>query len=216
MVDPQLFILFLLASLVLLLTPGPAVLYIMSKSIEQGKKAGLVSVLGIGVGNLVHVTAAAFGFSLIIMKSIVLFTAIKIIGAGYLIYLGIKAIRQKSGFNFEQVEKTELNVKKTFIDGIIVNVFNPKTALFFLAFIPQFINVAYGNILFQTIFYGASFTLLALLSDAIYVLLSEKIRTLLRRNVKFQIYQRYVIGSVYVLLGLLTLLTDTKIEAKKQ
>ena len=105
MIDIQLFIVFIFASLVLLLTPGPAVLYIMSKSIEQGKKAGFASILGIGIGNIIHVIAAALGLSIIIMKSITLFTTIKILGAAYLIYLGIKAFRQKSNFNIGDIEK---------------------------------------------------------------------------------------------------------------
>ncbi len=209
MIDIQLFFLFLIASLILLLTPGPSVLYILSRSIEQGKKAGFISILGIGVGNIIHVIAATLGLSLIIMKSIFLFNVIKAIGAAYLVYLGIKAFRQKTDFNFGNTNLDEVNLKNIFIDGVIVNVFNPKTAMFFLAFIPQFLNVGYGRITLQTLFYGLSYSILALLTDAIYVLLSAKVRDAIRKSIKFRLYQKYIIGSVYLILGFLTLFTNS-------
>jgi threonine/homoserine/homoserine lactone efflux protein len=215
MIDFQLFSLFIITSMVLLFSPGPAVLYVISKSIEHGPKAGIASVLGIGIGNLVHVIAAALGLSVIIMQSITLFTIVKIIGAFYLIFLGIKSFRQKQTLNFDNVEKTKSNLKKTFIDGIIVNVFNPKAAMFFIAFIPQFLNIEYGHIPTQIIFYGITFTLLALVADTMYVLLSGKIRNLISENAKFQLYQKYIIGSIYMILGLLTIMTDFNPKSEK-
>ena len=134
MIDTQLFSLFLIASLTLLLTPGPAILYIVSRSIQQGKKAGIASVLGIAMGTVIHILAATLGISLIIMQSAILFNAIKLAGAAYLIYLGIKTFRQKGTINFEEIKESNSSLRKVFIDGIIVNTFNPKTALFFPGF----------------------------------------------------------------------------------
>ena len=208
MIDPQLFILFLIATIILLLTPGPAVLYITSRSIEQGRQAGFASVLGISVGTLFHILATTCGLSLIVMNSPMLFNAIKVIGATYLIYLGIKTYRQNQLFNFDSLEATKSDLKKVFVDGIIVNTFNPKAIIFFIAFIPQFLNVEYGHIAQQTLFYGVCFFFLAMSSDILYVLISEALRKFLQRSASFLKYQKYIVGSIYVGLGLLTLFTN--------
>lgn len=208
MIDPQLFSLFLLASIALLLTPGPAVLYITSRSIEQGRQSGFASVLGISVGTLFHIAATTCGLSLIVMKSPFLFNAIKIIGAAYLVYLGIKTYRQNQLFNFDNLEVSKPDLKKVFIDGIIVNTFNPKAIIFFLAFIPQFLNIEYGNIALQTLFYGVAFFVLAMISDIIYVLMSQPLRKFLQKSKSFQHNQKYIVGSIYVALGVLTFFTN--------
>ena len=208
MIDPQLFTLFLIATIILLLTPGPAVLYITSRSIEQGRQAGFASVLGISVGTLFHILATTCGVSLIVMNSSILFNAIKIIGAAYLIYLGFKTYQQDQLFNFDDLEATKPDLKKVFVDGIIVNTFNPKAIIFFIAFIPQFLNIEYGHIAQQTLFYGVCFLCLAISSDIFYVLLSQPLRKLLQRSTNFQRYQKYIVGSIYVGLGLLTLFTN--------
>ena len=208
MIDPHLFGLFLIATLILLLTPGPAVLYITSRSIEQGQQAGIASACGISIGTIFHILATTFGLSILIMKSVFLFNAIKIIGAGYLVYLGIKTYQQKQLFNFDALGSVKPDLKKAFLDGIIVNTFNPKAIIFFLAFIPQFLNVAYGHIPMQTLFYGIVFFVLAFISDMMYVFLSQPLRKWLQRNRNFQQYQKYIVGSIYVALGLLTLFTN--------
>jgi len=207
MIDPQLFTLFLLATIFLLLTPGPAVLYITSRSIEQGKQAGFASVFGIAIGNLFHVIATTCGLALIVQNSPMLLNIIKFIGAAYLVYLGIKTYQQNQLFNFDSLEATTPNLKKVFIDGIIVNTFNPKAIIFFLAFIPQFLNLEYGNIPLQTLFYGVSFLVLAFISDVLYVLVSLPLRRFLQRSKGFLQYQKYIVGSIYVLLGFLTFFT---------
>lgn len=208
MIDPQLFTLFLIATLVLLLTPGPAVIYITSRSIEQGRQAGFASVLGISIGTLFHIAATTCGLSLVVMNSPLLFNAIKIIGAAYLVYLGIKTYRQNQLFNFDTLEAAKPDLKKAFIDGIIVNTFNPKAIIFFLAFIPQFLNLEYGHIALQTLFYGISFLVLAVSSDMLYVLMSQPLRRFLQRSESFQQYQKYIVGSIYVALGVLTFFTN--------
>ena len=208
MIDPQLYTLFLISAIILLLTPGPAVLYITSRSIEQGKQAGFASVLGISIGTLFHILATTCGLSLLVMQSPILFNTIKIIGAGYLVYLGIKTYLQKQLFNFDDLESRQTNLKKVFIDGIIVNTFNPKAIIFFLAFIPQFLNLEYGHIAMQTLFYGLSFLVLAVSSDILFVLLSQPLRKFLQRSINFQQYQKYIVGSIYVVLGVLTFFTN--------
>ncbi len=209
MIDPQLFTLFLVSAIILLLTPGPAVLYITSRSIEQGKQAGFASVFGISVGTLFHIAATTFGLSLIVMNSPILFNTIKIMGAGYLIYLGFKTYLQEQLFNLDNLEASKPDLKKVFIDGIIVNTFNPKAIIFFIAFIPQFLNVEYGHIAQQTLFYGVCFFFLAMISDIIYVMLSQPLRRFLQQSARFLKYQKYIVGSIYVLLGVITLFTNS-------
>ena len=191
-----------------MLTPGPAVLYITSRSIEQGRQTGIASALGISIGTIFHIIATTCGLSIIIMQSPVLFNAIKFIGAAYLVYLGIKTYRQKQLFNFDTIGTTKPNLKKAFLDGIVVNTFNPKAIIFFLAFIPQFLNLEYGNIPMQTLFYGICFFVLAFISDIFYVFISLPLRGFLKQSKNFQQYQKYIIGSIYLALGVLTLFTS--------
>jgi len=121
------------------LTPGTDTMYIISRSISQGRKAGVYSVLGISTGSFIHTLLAAFGLSIILKQSILLFTAIKIMGAAYLIYLGIKMLFQKSPLTFEPSALKHLELRKIYMQGVITNVTNPKVALFFISFLPQFI-----------------------------------------------------------------------------
>ncbi|KYD23928.1 hypothetical protein B4110_3833 [Parageobacillus toebii] len=132
------------------LTPGTDTMYIISRSISQGRKAGVYSVLGISTGSFIHTLLAAFGLSIILKQSIVLFTAIKIIGAAYLICLGIKMLFQKSPLTFEPSALQHLELRKIYMQGVITNVTNPKVALFFISFLPQFIitDNPYGPIPF--------------------------------------------------------------------
>lgn len=210
MVDPQLFLLFIFSSLLLLYSPGPAVLYILSKSIEQGKKAGFASIFGIAIGNAIHALAATFGLTLLIAESIFWFTVVKLVGAAYLIYLGVQSIKKEVSFEFQQQGGKPAQLQKVLIDGAIVNTFNPKTALFFLAFVPQFLNLGYGQIPKQTLFYGITFTLLALGSDSIFVLISVRLKHFLQRSQSFQNYQKYIVGGIYIVLGLITFFSSAK------
>src|SRR5262249_41442614 len=143
--DSQSLGIFLLAALVLLLTPGPAVLYIVARSMDQGRRAGLVSVLGVHAGTLVHVLAAAAGLSALLTGSATAFRVVKYLGAAYLVYLGIRRFLAR-GATGEGSGARELRLSRVFLDGAVVNVLNPKTALFFLAFLPQFVDVSRGRI----------------------------------------------------------------------
>jgi len=197
----QSFWLFIVSSLILLLIPGPAVIYVMTRSVDQGRHAGLVFVFGVELGNLVLAIAAAVGLAAIIVSSDVAFSIVRYLGAAYLIYLGIKRILSKGVDTVVTVEHTRLI--KIFTQGIIVAVFNPKTALFFLAFLPQFVEISRGGVWEQTLLLGLTFTLLGLLTDSIYALLASTVGNWLKRRGGFQRGQRYASGGTYLMLGMI-------------
>jgi threonine/homoserine/homoserine lactone efflux protein len=195
------FSLFMVASLALLLTPGPAVLYVVTRSVDQGRKAGLISVLGINTGTLVHVFGAALGISALLLSSALAFEIVKYLGAAYLIYIGIRKLM--TPVKREDVTVTrERNLRATYLQGVVVAVLNPKTALFFLAFLPQFVDASQGQVTLQTLILGLSFSMLALLTDGSYALLSGTAGAWLKQSVWYLRFQRYVAGSVYIGLGL--------------
>lgn len=188
----------------MIVIPGPAIIYIMTKSIDQGNKAGIVSTLGIETGGLIHVLGAGFGISAIFMLSSTAFLILKYCGAIYLIYLGIK----KLSSHIEKIQDKEIkkkNFTKIYYEGIIVNLFNPKTALFFVMFLPQFINEEKGNITSQILFLGILFIIICIIIDLIYVIISGKLRDLINGSNVFQEINKYLVGTVYLILGLLTI-----------
>jgi RhtB (resistance to homoserine/threonine) family protein len=149
---------FLLAGILLNLTPGNDTIYILTKSIGQGRKAGIISVLGIGTGCLIHTILAAFGLSIIIAKSILLFNIIKYAGAAYLLYLGFKMLRNRLALNMADIAAADkMDYLKIYRDGILTNVLNPKVALFFIAFLPQFINPASKSTVLPFLALGGTF-----------------------------------------------------------
>jgi len=198
--------LFVAASLALTLVPGPAVLYIVARSVEGGRPAGLVSVLGIGAGGLVHVAFAALGLSAVLVSSSAAFSVVKWLGVGYLIYLGItRFLAPDEEQATADVEREPL--RRVFSQGVVVNVLNPKTALFFLAFLPQFVDPSRGSVAAQVALLGTTFVALALCTDGLYALLSGTAADWLRRrneSPRFRRAGRYASGSVYVALGLAT------------
>lgn len=192
--------LFIPAALVLLLTPGPVVLYIVTRSIDQGRRAGLVSVLGSEIGNLCHVFAAALGLSAILLSSTLAFDVVKYLGAAYLIYLGIRKLRSSDAIVDESVKRAPL--RRIFLQGIVVAVLNPKTALFFFAFLPQFVDRSKGAVSLQILFLGLIMVTMAIISDSIYALMAGTAGKWLRGNLRFLRFQRYLSGSVYIGLGI--------------
>jgi len=199
---------FLLAALVLLLTPGPAVLYIVARSIDQGRRAGLVSVLSIETGNLVHVLAAALGLSALLLSSALAFSIVKYLGAAYLIYLGLRRLlardpaQQVAGFQRQ-------SLRRIFRQGVVVAILNPKTALFFLAFLPQFVDPSRGSVTAQLLTLGCLFVLMAMVTDSAYALLAGSAGQWLKGTRSFVRAERYVVGSVYIGLGITAALADT-------
>jgi threonine/homoserine/homoserine lactone efflux protein len=207
MIPPDKLALFIFSSLALLLVPGPAVLYIVTRSLSQGRAAGLASMAGVNAGALTHTLAAALGLSAILISSAVAFTAVKFLGAAYLIYLGIRQFFTKGAF--ENIELKQDNLSRIFVQGYLVSIFNPKLALFFFAFLPQFVDVHRGSVTLQMFFLGLIFVSLAAISDGMYALLSSSLGRWLKRNPRFAARQKYVTGSVYVGLGLTAALTGS-------
>jgi threonine/homoserine/homoserine lactone efflux protein len=195
------FSLFLLAALGLLFIPGPAVLFVMTRSVDQGRRVGVISSLGIGAADLTHTTAAAFGLSALLMTSALAFSVVKYLGAAYLIYLGIRTLlRREKAHHTERAEPKIL--PRLFFQGMAVELLNPKTALFFLAFLPQFVDPARGAVTWQFLLFGSLYAVLGFCSLTVYGLLAGTTATLLRRSTRFQRLQRYVTGSIYIALGL--------------
>ena len=204
-------LLFVIAALALLLIPGPAVLYIVARSMSQGRKAGFVSILGLAIANLVHVAAAAVGLSALLVASAYAFTAVKLVGAAYLIFLGIRTLSGKNGSTVDE-RAVSSRLSSAFVQGIVVNILNPKSALFFFAFLPQFITQANGSIAGQMIALGLLFIALGVLTDSLYAALAGTIGYRLRRNPGFINRQRYFSGTVYIALGVGTAITDAKTD----
>jgi threonine/homoserine/homoserine lactone efflux protein len=188
--------LFCLAAVALLLVPGPAVLYIVLQSAEQGRRVGLASVGGIHVGSLVHVAAATAGLSALIVASAVAFSVVKYAGAAYLVYLGIRKLLERTPR--VELERMREPLRRALVRGIVVNVLNPKTALFFLAFLPQFVDPDRGSVWSQVLILGLLFVVLGLVSDSLYALAAGTVGALLRRRREAL---RIGSGAVYVGLG---------------
>lgn len=195
--------LFAAAALALIVVPGPAVLYIVAQSIDRGRVAGLVSALGVAVGGLVHVTAAAVGLSALLVSSATAFTVVKLAGAAYLIGLGLHTLLRRAEGDVADVPR-ERRLRRIFGQGVLVNVLNPKTALFFLAFLPQFVDPERGAVVSQILVLGLVFVALAVLSDALWALAAGTASERLRGSRRFLAVRRYVSGGVFVGLGALT------------
>jgi threonine/homoserine/homoserine lactone efflux protein len=210
MFDPSVLAIVALASLALAIVPGPAVLYIVTRSVSQGRAAGVASVAGIHVGTLIHVIAAALGLSALLMRSAVAFSIVKYAGAAYLIVLGIRTLRQEEEENGRLVLR-EQSLKKVFNQGIVVNVLNPKTALFFFAFLPQFVEPGNGKEALQMLFLGLIFIAVAFASDTVYALVSSGFSERVRwSNARFARRQKLISGGVYLALGVSTALTGNR------
>ena len=201
--DPPRIGLFVVAALALLIVPGPAVLYVVARSINQGRRAGLASVLGIHVGTLIHISAATLGLSALIVSSAIAFTAVKVAGAIYLVGLGLWTLFSRTA-EPEIALGGERNLRRAFAQGIVVNVLNPKTALFFLAFLPQFVDRDAPHPALQIAFLGLLFALLGLVTDSLWALAAGTAGGVLRRSRRFTAVQRYVTGCVYIGLGIVT------------
>jgi threonine/homoserine/homoserine lactone efflux protein len=195
--------LFMLASLALAIVPGPAVLYIVAQSVDQGRFAGLVSALGISVGGLVHVVAATIGLSSLLASSATAFTIVKYAGAAYLIVLGVRRLLTREELE-DEVARAPRSRRRLFVDGVVVNVLNPKTALFFLAFLPQFVDPGSGVASLQILALGLIFVAIAFCSDSLWALAAGTLGTWLRRSRWYLGVKRWVTGTVFVGLGLST------------
>ncbi len=193
--------LFVVTSLVVLVMPGPGVLYIVSRGVEQGRTAGIVSALGISAGSLVQVSGAALGLSALLLSSPIAFNVVKYLGAGYLIYLGLRNMAGRVARNEREefVLRTSIRI---FTEGLGVQLLNPGSVLFFFAFLPQFVDVAKGAVAVQMVLLGLVFVLLAILTGGLWAVAAGTARAWITSDLRLVRAQRYVIGSVFILLGM--------------
>jgi threonine/homoserine/homoserine lactone efflux protein len=201
MPDPATFALFAAASFVLVIIPGPAVIYIVTRSVDQGRSAGVVSMLGVETGGLVHVLAATIGISALVASSAAAFGVLKWAGAAYLVYLGVRRIvRPDEGGD----ERAPTSPRRMFAQGMVVQGLNPKVAIFFLAFLPQFADPDAGPIAPQILVLGIVFTLIAGLCDGTWALVAGTVGPRLKRSARGSRRLARVSGGIYVGLGLVT------------
>jgi threonine/homoserine/homoserine lactone efflux protein len=193
--------LFFVAAAALLITPGPAVMYIVARSADQGWRAGVVSSLGVSVGSLVQLLAAAFGLSAIVLSSVVAFSVIKYLGAAYLVWIGVQKLRAgEAASGGPRIAPDPM--RRIFGQGIVVNLLNPKSALFLVAFLPQFVDVAKGHVAAQIIALGLIFIVMGIASDSVYALAAGSVAGRLKRSTGLMRRQRLFTGGLYILLGL--------------
>lgn len=190
---------FAAASLLLLIIPGPAVLYVVNRSVSDGRQAGLAGVAGLTLGNLVHAIAAAVGLSAVLATSAAAFNTVKWFGAGYLIYIGVRTLLRPP--QVMATEQPAVSVRRSFTQGVIVNVLNPKVALFFLSFLPQFIRPEVGQPGLQALVLGLVFVGIGFCTDGTYSLVASHLRHVLLRGKALPFVQRWVAGTVFIGLG---------------
>lgn len=202
---------FLLTGILLNLTPGNDTIFILTKSIGQGKKAGIISALGIGTGSIVHTILAAFGLSVIIAKSILVFNIIKYAGAAYLLYIGYKMLTDKSELNTGDVtESKSVDYLKIYRAAIITNVLNPKVALFFIAFLPQFIDPTLNNTIIPFLILGITFITTGMIWCLILATFASAIFVRLKHNKKVSGYISKICGLTLIAPGVKVALTNRK------
>lgn len=210
MIEPAALLIFMTATFILLITPGPAVLFIIARSLEQGRGAGIVSAVGVGAGSIIHVIVAAAGLSMLLVQSAIAFSVVKYLGAAYLIYLGIRTLLSKTTATVA-AEFKPTPLRRIFGQGFVVQLFNPKTALFFLAFLPQFVDPNGGHVTSQIVFLGAIFVGMAILSDSVYAVVAGSVRGWLAGNQRWADFQKKFAGTVYIGLGVTTALSGRKV-----
>jgi len=193
------FLVFLGAAVVLAITPGPGIFYVLARSLRGGRKEGVLSAAGTFLGGLVHVAAAAFGLSAILAASALAFEIVRYAGAAYLIYLGFRMIRSRNEGMGDEVEAS--GSRNTFVQGVMTEVLNPKTALFFLSFIPQFVSVQQGHVAAQFLMLGAISVTLNTCADLVVACFAGPLGSKMRRNAKFRSGQRTASGAAMIGLG---------------
>jgi threonine/homoserine/homoserine lactone efflux protein len=199
--EPGTLALFALASITLIAVPGPNALYIAARSLSQGRAAGVASALGVEAGTLVHVAAAAVGLSALIASSDLAFDAIRYLGVAYLLFLGVRALRGASGPEVPPAGRGSL--RRAFGEGLLVNVLNPKVALFFLAFLPQFTDPGEGSVAVQTLTLGALFFGIAFAMDLMYALAASAIGARVPWGGDAARRRERITGAIYITLALL-------------
>jgi len=197
---------FAVASLALLLIPGPAVIYVLNRSVADGREIGFAAVAGLELGNLVHVIAASAGLSAVLATSATAFNTVKWLGAGYLVFVGVRTLlvapRMVSG------DMPTTTRSRAFRQGVIVNTLNPKVALFFLSYLPQFIDADNGAAWSQSLVLGSIFVAIGFVTDGTYAITASALRQVLLSGRTLPFVQRYVAGTVFVALGVMAATTS--------
>jgi RhtB (resistance to homoserine/threonine) family protein len=202
-VDFNSYLLFIGASIILCIVPGPDMIYLLSRTIAQGKKAGFAAALGINLGGYFHLTAAILGISAIIATSAIAFTILKYCGAAYLIYIGFKAILSNSSSAIDSSDnEAQLSIKSIFWQGFISDVLNPKVAIFFISLLPQFIQADNNNTFTQLIILGITVNIIALLINFVLVWFSHSVSSNLRQSNRVSKVLNNVMGTIFISLGL--------------
>lgn len=202
MPSPETLIAFSFAALMLSISPGPSNLYIMARTMGQGQKAGTAAAGGMAIGSLIYVLATALGLATIFVYSPMAYTGVKIAGAIYLLYLGWQYLRQaKALTHVDKPHLTAMTPVSILRQSIIVELTNPKTALFFLAFLPQFVDASLGNVAMQMIVLGLTYGVIAFCSDMMVVILSNQLGRWLESHASFSLWQERVSGSILMVLG---------------
>ncbi len=196
-------LLFFSAAFAINISPGPDMIYILSKTIAEGRKIGIATSIGVWSGALVHVLAAALGLSAILATSAITFSVVKYVGAAYLVYLGIQALRSKGEtFDIATNRGAQITVWKAFRQGALVDILNPKAAIFFMAFLPQFIRPELGHNSAQIFMLGVLVIVVAIPVELFVVLTADRTTNYFRKNRRFSIWLDRVSGSVLIGLGL--------------
>lgn len=194
------------ASIALLLIPGPAVIYILNRSVSDGREVGLAAVAGLELGNMVHVVAASAGLSAVLATSATAFNTVKWLGAGYLVFVGVRTLLMRPATM--SGDSTSVTLKRSFTQGVVVNTLNPKVALFFVSYLPQFIDADKGAAWSQALVLGTVFVLIGCCTDGMYALTASALRNKLLTGRALPIVQRYVAGTVFVALGVMAATTS--------
>ena len=197
---------FAIASVTLLLIPGPAVIYILNRSVSDGREVGLSAVAGLELGNLVHAIAASAGLSAVLATSATAFNTVKWLGAGYLVFVGLRTLFTRPAA--VATESSSVSRRRTFVQGIVVNTLNPKVALFFLSYLPQFIDPDKGAAWSQALVLGITFVLIGCVTDGMYALTASALRDKLLSGRTLPFVQRYVAGTVFIGLGVVAATTS--------
>ena len=194
---------FIIAGILLNLTPGTDTMYTLGNSMSKGKQAGFMAALGIGAGSLVHTMFATFGLSVILAESALAFNVVKYLGAAYLVYLGVKSLLSRGSMPTEvSDQQPKEKTRKVFFSAILTNVLNPKVALFYLAFLPQFINPSYANPVFSFLVLGITFTLTGTLWCLMLAAYASKLSTKIQQNSHVKVWFDRLTGAVFIGLGL--------------
>ncbi|WP_028923408.1 LysE family translocator [Pseudonocardia acaciae] len=199
-------LLFVLAGSVLVAIPGPNHIYIVTRGLSQGRAAGLASAIGVETGTLVYIAAAAAGLAALIASSALAYDAVRYLGAAYLVYLGVRTLLRYQPLTLDTAGAPQ-SLRRVFLEGMLVNLLNPKVALFFVAFLPQFLDPGRGPVAAQIIVLGLVMSIIGLSSDVLYALASGTLGGWIGRRPAFLRRQRYLTGGTYLALGVVAALT---------